>query len=848
MEKKTKPKFYGIDLFKNKNLENMTDVLWGNFDSIKFTDVSQIIQTNNSNSTNDIPGDRIYIYETIPENNIKYDSEKNIFISNNAKQYNFIGVTLFNFHNELYTKAIPKIIEKSNLAVCNISKHLYENIKTPSDEIIFDVFGALNSYDICVVSVFNNIGDFISIVEDFQNFFYENNQINYRGSLFESSYSVLTSTFLNTDVNIFQNSDGVANIQITYNCNTCLNEVVSNVLGELNLFNEKGTIKEEYKNEVKVFSTLGEFDIVIQLPIYLLNNQVYKEFLNPNNLNYKKYIQQCNTRFSKKIDNSFFNKEYIYSETAMDKINNSNADNLLAYAEETFEQLKNNTLYNENHCIKEIFDMIYNDYKQAMKISNRSNVWLEDLTEQFKAIIGLATLVFDNYLNNQIQYNIFEFSLDLANVFRQSIYHVKQSNASTPKIIQSLFRNAVTYDKIINCYYFIVKNILSYAYKYGSTEQSTLIPFINFEAVNIIKSELILGTEESKKRILAIYLPYHTFYNIDLYIPLLYHEIGHYISPKDRVERNIYALRIVTTLVIKNIIQEYKDITVDYSQTTEIYNYITDKLADVFIDRHIEILNYTWSNFYQIIRSAFNGIMGFESIESTHAVLINELQSIIKSVVIKFGFEDIPKIKINENKLWSDIDGVMEGIREATADMFMIYNTGMKIHEYLALFIFIRYRHHWQNDNTVLSNVRISIVLEYYMKRESKDEVFGLSENIKDDVFNIAKKIIPETFKDKIKSEIDAINLGYMKFQDFWKYLLQVFIDMTDQVCLNTEESLLFNKDLKSFYDLLHKNSFYDGTSEKYLQWINLSFGQQSLKNINENRKLSEKKKKRFIN
>lgn len=877
MNYKNKINFYEIELFNNIKINSSKSIVWGNFEYISFKKAKQFNTSTTCTRKNAhaivIPNSRVYIYDCSPLNTLyfKEDNEqgKGIFKSN-EKEYYFIGVSLFNFHENILATYLPEIaIKNGQHLIQTVCKTLIGKLNQISayKDLKFDVFGALNSYDICVICLFNNIGDYIEFVESIQNVKTHNGL-----NLFESSYSMLTSPFLDGDEEVFLNSkNGYANIQITYNSCASFEGIVSYIFHKLKLNgNAKNKGDKLILDEVNVFSTLGEFDIVIQLPINLLNNKVYCELLNPKGSFYQGHIQQCNTRFSLKKDVMVYDDIYINREDQnANESKKCDVDSIIKVPERKYLTLSKTKLYKFNNCICEIYDMLWNDFRRALSMSKRHRIWREDLTSQFVAIIDLAS----NFLDGNDKSSAFKYSLYLVNVFKESIYHLNQSNSPDLNAIQSLFRSVATYDKIINCYYFIVKNILRTVYLFGNTQQSELIPFINFKTVPIINSELISCSGISNTKILSIDLPYDTFYNIDKYIPFLYHEIGHYVCPQNRIERNYYFYIIIMVVWIRShMLDNYNIIDLDYL-TLRVYNSVLKYSPSDITRLYQEPFSQVWESFYKALKNGINAMWNLDSelffqgedipiwckeLSVLTNKVITEVEKDLELELSELNIKPVYDSKVFASLIyWDLIDNLVIGLREAMADTFMIENTFMNLDEYIALFIYSRSQQAWQYDGTGMSSVRVGTILESFITDvlEGENDMYELhifSDELKNDVLNLCEKLIPNCDLIKIQEEYTKLMRDYIAYQQDWRLFINLFLRIKCTVVFNADiEELRGNNSLALFYNKMQTYDLSKQLSDpKYLEYINLSYYQPTLQGMHaekEKRKKNNNDKSKYL-
>lgn len=855
-------KIYSIDLLKKENGTGKDNILWGNFERVHFSYAQNFVRKNDS-AEDILSANRIYIYEVDSNYSLNFDTNKEVFISKiSNNNYNFIGITLFSFHEDFIKKHAFQILQNKEFVVQKarekINKEMMKKFK--NIRLKFEVYGALNSYDICFICLFDDIQNMIKVIEHLQDIVYDetDNVQENKIKVFDSSYSVVTAPDLDLKEDLFKKCKGEAHIQITYDSCSSFDGLVTMILSSLGFPSLKN---HKIPRGVKIFSTLGEYDISIHLPIKKLNNKLYSDILNPEKEFYKNHIQQCCTMFSCKHKFEYADKylKKVNEEEDASHLNKSDEEEDVLHPNEIkYNSLLNHSFIKNNEYMKTICHMLKADYKKAINLTYHNNIWTEDLITQFEAIIDTIKESCDIFIDNKQEIDsLYELTSELVNLFKQTIYYIKQNNSLNLETTQSLFRNALTYDKIINSYYFIVKCILKDVYTFGDSAQSKLIPFINFEAVPIIESTLYSISNESESKILSINLPIDAFYNIKKYIPFLFHEIGHYVCPVDRFNRNIYAFIVVSTIAIVMEIQDVCKIKSQSELISEVYEIVVDEINQIEFYDYKHIFEKSWRTFFEILRKAIESTYDFTLQEVTHItekeedidkdvrmfyMLVNNLrQDTLEQVRNKNpmlpDFNNAKHSKNFQYDLLITVTGVIKGIREATADTFMVEHVPINVLEYLALLIFSRYRQFLSTDETLQTEIRIGIMINALTGKK----VTKICEDKRKEIYELCKQIIPnaENNLDYIEKILDDLISSYNMFLVSWSPLLNEFHKIRKTVCYEVNEETVEDDSIFNlFYSQIIKDnklseSWLKSDIHEYLSWINLSFAPILLKDLN---------------
>lgn len=237
---------------------------------------------------------------------------------------------------------------------------------------------------------------------------------------------------------------------------------------------------------------------------------------------------------------------------------------------------------------------------------------------------------------------------------------------------------------VLYAYFGIMKNALEFVYQNQTVnKQDEIIPLIVAELVPKIESTLydpVIYNEEKQpfggddgSRIVTINLSMTSLFEPVSYYPYLYHEIFHYIVPKDRHVRNMlyeclisaeFLRRIIMTsirqrLVVHSVPEESINSLLPIYLNKYVMKYIYKFTVGVFIDRKQKEKNENGSNlkvhqqscasndffydFYQRWVAWINGtpVNAFNPILEFFGMLISDKDKLMESVKIFFKEEKI---------------------------------------------------------------------------------------------------------------------------------------------------------------------------------------------------------------
>ncbi|MCH5194332.1 MAG: FRG domain-containing protein [Oscillospiraceae bacterium] len=852
-------KFYGIELIKNETTYSTSgNLMWGNFEYVSFKNIKEFtneyeIKSRNSNNV-------IYMYSFKDDLKIDLCQSDGCNCSEfkdikSGKKYNFVGLTLVSV-DELTKKNIFSSYDiESTFGVRTLCEYLdqtKENRLKRFNNLVYESFGTLNGDDLCFVTLFDDIGDYIDFIEELHVLEYSDID-NKKTNFFDATYSFVSSPYLSHNTELFSKCHGFAAIQITYNFKQPSEYIVGTILNELKILNDNNEINDDFKNDIQVCTSLGEYDIVIHLPINKLNTNLYLNILNPCNKDfYMPNIEQCHTRFYKKFPtNNVYNCTSIesnYKLSINDDIDNIFKDNIYKI-EDALERYDSSTVLN----LKLIYNTLSCDFKKTLCIIQQNDIMYDDIKMQYNSIINISCNLLKDYSEKTNHVDIYNFALDLIHIFKQTVYRVKQTNLFEKLSAQSLFRDVAVYDKMISCYYYIVKTILLYVYKFGNKNQSRLTPFISFEAVPKVTSELIQVPMNPTEKILSIRLPQEAYYKTHKYIPLLFHELGHYINPKNRKMRNMYLFVIISVVSL----QEYIVCNEQSIDKDDLLNNLIEKFIialTTYPDNSKE-----YQNYYQMFEINYPDMFS-----STWDVFCNFLTQIMKEVLTNRKTNKISKYNdiidfirnffhlftdeyfgIGNFKAFDDYDSkckhwettnaylksVLMGLREALADTFMMLQVGMNLSEYIALTVSVRIDSIVNfEDDSELSKIRLGCIYMFTLCGDINDtdhNTYGVEKNLMyDKIINICHNL-SQANNDVISKHLETIKQSIQEYQNAWWPMYRLFYKLLATVTF--EDVSNGNKSFDSFFTLLRMKNKLIPDEKNYISWINFSINQPSL-------------------
>ncbi len=377
-------------------------------------------------------------------------------------------------------------------------------------------------------------------------------------------------------------------------------------------------------------------------------------------------------------------------------------------------------------------DSLLCDYRYNV-VSADNERWAEDFSYLFyKNLLYIEEILLMKEQCNEVFMGVLR---NMMNNLKQQIFHVAESCILNYEIPKCHLRYTGQEDGIMFCYMGIIKDILCNAYQLEScNKQSEIIPLVTVDVVPIIESDLYFdktyyvssNEEDQNFKILCLNLPHVTFYDIPVYMQYMYHEIYHYIVPRNREIRDYHVGLVLTTLHFSNLIAEnlteilggdrdkagkirelvkpliyiyiyqiYPEIhhAIVKTRDNKINNHAIVLVAEIYKDKLWEYLNSlkgyeVWCDILRIIWMTLDK-------ESDKGIRWTDLTSVIGDVP-----QDIDNVKIffaqemdNSRRIWEKynhredfieyLSKITDGIKEVAADIPMIRFSNMPLDEYL---------------------------------------------------------------------------------------------------------------------------------------------------------------------
>lgn len=485
-----------------------------------------------------------------------------LYVSGKAKA----GVKPYNIFLEYCKKAILKTVEQAN-------KALKKSGKQP---LICEVFGTFNSSELAVLWGADQFTDVQYIIDQLRYMYLDFESTGTQEPIFISTYTIVALTGSEFSA---ESISGGAMIQLA----------ASTMRGadDIKEYDAPLTYLLEFvKDNSKVDFCAGEYDYIVESfppKLELLTKSssgasggaLYIE-----NSKFKRFFSHSTTRLfyrEKDIDpllaktdwktllrvfisgeadystnlNSNWKKTTEIAGTPNDPI----TDTFKAYCTSVLENVQNTSSLGCN------LNLLFSDYVQCVNITP-DRQWAKDLKVQFSAAINVLDYLLREELNayGTIGEWYIDRVRDVVSVLQKQISHVSDAGKLFFEEPCSHSESTSQYDLIFHMYYGVTKQILAVVYgsKIGRSysKQSKLLPLIRFEPVPRIESQLFLDMAGLHERLIDISLPYDAWCEPGQYIPLLIHELYHYVAPVDRVARNETFAKILLVELHTGAIQE----------------------------------------------------------------------------------------------------------------------------------------------------------------------------------------------------------------------------------------------------------------------------------------------------
>lgn len=233
-------------------------------------------------------------------------------------------------------------------------------------------------------------------------------------------------------------------------------------------------------------------------------------------------------------------------------------------------------------------DLLYSDY--IAKISTASNeMWESNFSYQFLKILECL----NEFIENKERVSMPRESVlltinEILGDFERQISHIAESNNLVLGTPTCQFRYSGNNNLTLYAYFEFIKETLDFIYSVQEkSNQAEIVPLIVGDIVPIIQSTLFIDyNNKEDSRIVTINLPMGALYNPVFYFPYLYHEIFHYVVPRDRYIRNEIVGILMSIEILNSIARQIfiHDLKLNKEEV---------KIFDLFLNKYL--LRHTYS-------------------------------------------------------------------------------------------------------------------------------------------------------------------------------------------------------------------------------------------------------------
>ncbi|MEY8515915.1 FRG domain-containing protein [Lachnospiraceae bacterium 29-84] len=517
-----------------------------------------------------------------------------------------------------------------------------------------------------------------------------------------------------------------------------------------------------------VYHTSGEYDLLMEMDArdaYVCFEK--NEILNHDKDSYQNIILQTRVTLTREPENGVELEEPVQEEQ-------NNSINELVEVKEEYRSLRKvlKRHLDKTAGMVDTLDMLHCDYRYNVASAINQN-WEADFSYIFLKNLQCINQMVPYIDNQKIDFlDLLDFIL---NNLKQQIFHISEANSLNFEVPKCHLRYTGQEDSILFGYMGIIKEILKTAYQLeGFNKQSEIIPIVTVDTVPVIDSELYpdisrcVGEKEKDQefKILSLNLPHVTFYDIPMHIQYLYHEVYHYIVPRDREYRDYvtgilnvavfvrsvlnkvflklfdgsddmvrWGLEYIQPVIYDTVIQDYQEIHV---YITEFYGCKKKRETDCVLlisERYREKLkDYLLCDtqpYIETLICKLNDKLSEGSFQGiSFASMPSYLENLNKQVDVGklkewFGQEGRHVGKGELEACITIMDKISAALEEISADIPMIELSKMPLAEYL-----LTYAHCLKNElqkpqsvdmsDELKEFVRLGVVLDFYEQEEER--------------------------------------------------------------------------------------------------------------------------------
>lgn len=721
-------------------------IVWSAFDRLEIKNINEFAEYRKSDDgEKNWLGERQFamLYELKEDYKLRFNATTDeckfvLDLANGGdnKKIRFFVITFIDFTQSFHAFFYGQADSGSCMhgTVTDAINSLIEKLRIPQDEIAFDVYGALGGQDLAIIWLTNQFEYVAEVLESLRDSSTEDGII-----AIANVSSIVGINDVNSSDVCFDDIKGKLVVRLTKKETYDHQEFTKAI---------EGIFGSEFKDEELKFHMLfGEYDLLFEIPANKFIPQLYKRggLFNTKSRQFSQNFIQSKTEImisDNRVDKIGYKFPMKVSQSRSERCLDLGAQSKQLFRK--IEDIISTECFKRADYLQETLWLLYEDFLKNIT-SSFSYPWSCDLHYQFEESM--------NYLSALVKsgvpkYKIYDNIHSIIRGMRRMMLHIAQANRLFFEVPNTHLNHTGSYSKILHMYYGVVKKYLELSYcisKYDS--QSSIVPFISFDVTPIANSEYCNFIEDYPNNIVRIELPYDALVNIPKYIKLLSHEIYHYISPRNRKERNLLVASISFSLKIGEIAHQYmenelaekweKDQSnnwlISFQNIVRGYalNYFVDNTG--CLDHYIKNSECVWDAYFEQFDSFFKSHF-FED-----KIFLELLYKWMNDAINKINNESTDgNIVIDEKKFYQKIadskdklmrhlvhyplDGdIRYALREASADYFMLQVTEMPFEEYITYLA--DYQELMDSDgDDIAQRARCTFGIDLYLQKKIEEE------------------------------------------------------------------------------------------------------------------------------
>lgn len=502
------------------------------------------------------------------------------------------------------TIGMTKVYEILNSEICNI---INDNLPCEIKNIWYEIYRSLGSEDFVIICTSDSIKELAIFVEILRKITFEYYDILKKPEmickkrLIETTYTFAGMNNPNSSVDIDSDDKIKANIHLTLK-NISESE---DFIKELNDSIEKQDIHKD--TDFLSLNSMGKFDINIIMGISNSFLSFYSDngLLKAENTKYKDCVYQSHTVLLYKDDITTIEEleinENIYNILKLkDKKTFTQIEELWG----NMSQIKRTDILDKiktfstqisipSHLEKEL-NIFFTEYEYNV-CSSFNRQWHKDLMLQMNAVSSVLSSFLDSMADSEYSKKyVMDTIIQCITVLKETYEHIGDTSRCLLDKSKPISYYSGSYNNILKAYYGIIRTILSIGYcipHNKETIQKNIAFSINFVLASQVSSKMYMLSENENsttEAFVTFFMPYESLYNIPKYTLYLIHEVFHYITPVDRMERNELLLKISLDITLNQFIKsifQYEMITHNPSYCAAERKDDIKKTINIFVEK-----------------------------------------------------------------------------------------------------------------------------------------------------------------------------------------------------------------------------------------------------------------------